>query len=112
MNFVSLTIHGISAISVFGDVVGVRLLIVSVAGSLLAIVGIAIVIAIRLFTAAAIPGWATFVIGILVLLLMQFVTMAVSFTFTMLSNRVNQHFVPLRDYEPYLAGTSEVKLNV
>lgn len=112
MNFVSLTIHGISAISVFGDVVGVRLLLVSVAGSLLALVGIAIIIAIRLFTEAAIPGWATFVTGILMLLLMQFVTMAVSFTFTMLSNRVNQQFVPLRDYEPYLAGTSEVKLSV
>jgi len=33
MNFVSLTAHGMSAISVFGDVVGVRLLIGSLAGS-------------------------------------------------------------------------------
>ncbi len=37
MNFVALVTHGLSAISVFGDIVGVRLLIGSLVGSLLAI---------------------------------------------------------------------------
>src|SRR2546425_10710991 len=50
MNFVSLTAHGMSAISVFGDVVGVRLLIASLAGSLMAALGILAVAAIRIFT--------------------------------------------------------------
>jgi hypothetical protein len=36
MNFVSLLSHGHSAISVFGDIVGVRLLIVSLARFVLA----------------------------------------------------------------------------
>jgi hypothetical protein len=36
MNFVALVSHGLSAISVFGDIVGVRLMAWSLAGSLLA----------------------------------------------------------------------------
>ena len=60
MNFVALVSHGLSAISVFGDIVGVRLLIGSLAGSLLAGLGIVIVVAIRLFTDEAVPGWATY----------------------------------------------------
>jgi hypothetical protein len=63
MNFVSLTAHGISAISVFGDVVGVRLLIASMTGSLIAALGILAVTMIRIFTDQAIPGWATYSIG-------------------------------------------------
>ena len=40
MNFTALVSHGLSAISVFGDIVGVRLLIGSAAGSLLAVLGL------------------------------------------------------------------------
>ena len=38
MNFTALVSHGLSAISVFGDIVGVRLLVASLAGSFLAAV--------------------------------------------------------------------------
>ena len=48
MNFVALVSHGLSAISVFGDVVGVRLLIGSLAGSLLAALGIVLVVMIQI----------------------------------------------------------------
>ena len=85
MNFVTLAAHGISAISVFGDVVGVRLLIASMAGSLLALLGIVAVFIVRFFTDMAIPGWATYASGALAIILVQFITMAISFTFIMLS---------------------------
>jgi hypothetical protein len=49
--------------SVFGDIVGVRLLIASVAGSLIAALGILAVAWIRIFTDRAIPGWARYSIG-------------------------------------------------
>ena len=107
MNFVTLAVHGISAISVFGDVVGVRLLIGSMAGSLMALFGILAVFAIRFFTDMAIPGWATYASGVLAIILVQFITMAISFTFIMLSNRTNLSFVPLRDHSLFV---SEVKL--
>jgi polyisoprenyl-phosphate glycosyltransferase len=108
MNFVSLAAHGMSAISVYGDVVGVRILIASMAGSVMAALGIAVVISIRLFTNRAIPGWATYSIGALVIILMQFITMATSFTFTMLSNRINLSFVPIRDYRLFIADYQDV----
>ncbi|MGO9255922.1 MAG: glycosyltransferase [Bryobacteraceae bacterium] len=111
MNFVSLTAHGMSAISVFGDVVGVRLLIASMAGSLMAALGILAVIAIRIFTDRAIPGWATYSIGTLAIILLQLITMATSFTFTMLSGRMNFSFVPLRDYELFVAESREIYRN-
>jgi glycosyltransferase involved in cell wall biosynthesis len=108
MNFVSLIVHGMSALSVFGDVVGVRLLIASFVGSFLALLGIVGVVAIRIFTSRAIPGWATFTIGTLVIILIQFITMATSFTFTVLSNRANLTFAPLRDYQLYIAECLEI----
>ena len=97
MNFVALVSHGLSAISVFGDIVGVRFLIGSLAGSLLAGLGIVLVVMIRLFTDWAIPGWATYATGSLAILMFQFITIAASFTFFILSNRTNLGFVPLRD---------------
>jgi glycosyltransferase involved in cell wall biosynthesis len=111
MNFVSLTAHGMSAISVFGDVVGVRLLMASIAGSVMAALGILVVAGIRLFTDRAIPGWATYSIGTLAIILIQFVTMATSFTFTVLSNRINLSFVPLRDYELFVEDAQDIYSN-
>ena len=89
MNFVALVSHGLSAISVFGDVVGVRLLIASLAASLLAALGIVLVVMIKFLTDWAIPGWATYATGTLVMIMIQFITIATSFTFFVLSNRTN-----------------------
>ncbi len=111
MNFVTLAAHGISAISVFGDVVGVRLLIGSMAGSLVALFGILAVCMVWFFTDKAIPGWATYASGILAIILMQFITMAISFTFTMLSNRTNLSFLPLRDHSLFVAEVETIYCN-
>jgi glycosyltransferase involved in cell wall biosynthesis len=111
MNFVTLAAHGISAISVFGDIVGVRLLIGSMVGALMAIIGILVVVMVRLFTDKAIPGWATYAAGALAIILIQFVTVAISFTFTMLSNRTNLSFVPIRDHSLFVGEVANVYPN-
>jgi len=108
MSFVSLVAHGLSAISVFADVVGVRLLIASLTGFLLAGLGIALVAVIRLFTNLAIPGWATYAAGTLAIILIQCLTIAASFTFFMLSSRTNMGFIPLRDHALFIAAVSEI----
>jgi glycosyltransferase involved in cell wall biosynthesis len=108
MNFVALVSHGLSAISVFGDIVGVRLLITSLFGSILAGLGIIGVAGVRFLTDWAIPGWATFATGILVIILIQFITIATSFTFVVLSNRTNLGFLPLRDYADFIAETVDL----
>lgn len=107
MNFVALAAHGMSAISVFGDVVGVRILVGSLVGSLLAVLGIFWVIGLRLFTDNAIPGWATYASGTLVVILIQLITIALSFTFTVLANRIALSFVPIRDYSLFIADVQE-----
>ena len=73
MSFVGLVIHGLSAISVHADVVGVRLLIASLTGILLAAAGLAAIVAVRLLTTLAIPGWATSAAGLLAVVLLQLV---------------------------------------
>ena len=108
MNFVSLVTHGLSAISVFGDIVGVRLLIASVLGAFVAAVCVFIVIGIRFFTSYAIPGWATAAAGTLTVIVIQLMTVATSFTLFMLFSRFHIGFVPLRDSELFVAETVEI----
>lgn len=112
MNFVGLVSHGLSAISVFGDIVGVRLLIASLLGSFLAALGIVAVVAIRIFTNLAIPGWATDATGALAIIMMQFITVAASFTFFVLSSRTNLGFVPLRDYPLFVEQVVDIYSHV
>jgi len=107
MNFVSLIAHGMSAISVFGDVVGVRLLITAMAGSSLALLGI---MALSRSGSSPIghPRVGHYTIGTLVIILIQFITTAISFTFTVLSNRASLTFVPLRDCQLFIAESQEI----
>ncbi len=108
MKFVGLVSHGLSAISVFGDIVGTRLLIGSLAGSLLAGLGIVAVTSIRLFANWNLPGWAAYATGILAVIMIQLIAIAASFTFFVLSNRTNLGFVPLRDYSLFVEEVVDI----
>lgn len=104
MNFVSLTAHGLSAISVFGDVVGVRLLI----GSLLAGLGMVLAVMIRHLTNPPISAWVFYAAGTLAVIMVQLITIAASFTFLVSSNRTNLGFVPLRDYSLFVKEVLDI----
>jgi polyisoprenyl-phosphate glycosyltransferase len=104
MKFVNLVIHGLSAISVNADIVGVRLLIASLVISFLALIGILAIVAIRLFTSLAIPGWATSAAGLLLIILLQFIMFSVVFCFFILNNRQATTFLPMRDYQYYVSA--------
>jgi hypothetical protein len=108
MNFGALVAHGLSAISVFGDTVGVRVLLAALGGAVLAFVGLMAVVAIRLFTTQAIPGWATYAAGTMAVIVVQFVTLATTFTLFVLSNRTNLGFIPLRDYPLFIGKVSDI----
>jgi hypothetical protein len=107
MSFVALITHGLSAISVFGDLVGTRLLIASVVGFLLATGGM-ISLVVRLFAHQAIPRWAVYTTGALAVIFIQFIMMAAMFTFLMLANRTNLSFVPLRDCSLFIAEQVDI----
>jgi polyisoprenyl-phosphate glycosyltransferase len=104
MNFVALVAHGLSAISVYSDVVGVRLLVMSVLLAMLTLLGIIITLVIRLTTELAIPGWASFTIGILLVLFVQAVMAAFVFSFVILGARHGSTFLPRRDYSFFIGA--------
>lgn len=104
LNFVSLVIHGLSAISVFAEVVGVRIILVIIFLTALISGLIASVIGVRLWSELAIPGWATSAAGILLIIVLQMLTVAVGLTLSVLFNRNNLNFLPIRDFQYFIAG--------
>jgi polyisoprenyl-phosphate glycosyltransferase len=103
MNFINLVIHGLSALSVYSEIVGVRLLVASLAMIFLSLLGIVTTVAVRATTDWAIPGWATYTAGILLVVLLQAVMLATLFSFITLSARNGLTFLPLRDYSYFIA---------
>jgi len=102
MNFVSLVAHGLSAISVYSDVVGVRLLVMSVLLALVTLAGICTAVIVRLATFWAIPGWASYTVGLLLILFVQAVMAAFVFSFAILGSRHGSTFLPRRDYSLFI----------
>jgi glycosyltransferase involved in cell wall biosynthesis len=107
MNFVGLVIHGLSAISVCSDAIGVRLLIGTLAMIGLDILALGVTLAIRLTTDLAVPGWATTAFGVLLIILLQATMFLFVFSFMILAGRNAASFLPLRDYA-YFVGSERV----
>ena len=70
-NIVGLIIHALNSILVFGEIALVRIALFSGILIFSALVGLAVVGFIRLFTSYAIPGWTSNVAGVLVLVIGQ-----------------------------------------
>jgi len=98
LNLTALAIHGLSAVSVYVDVVFVRILIAAAAISGASSLAIAAVAAIRFMTDLAIPGWATIVAGDLAIVLLQIMVLVVVTALMVLSSRSSPPIVPVRDY--------------
>jgi uncharacterized protein involved in cysteine biosynthesis len=98
MDLVGLVVHGLSAMAVFGDRIGIRLLIVVSLGMGLAGGALLGVIGIRLLTNLAIPGWATYVSGLILVMLIQMLLVILVFVFVILAARDTATFIPRRDY--------------
>jgi polyisoprenyl-phosphate glycosyltransferase len=107
MNFVALVVHGLSAISVYSDVVFTRLVVATAALSALALAGLATVTLVRLGTNLAIPGWATSTVGLLLLVLIQAVSFVSSLVFLVLGARQQAVVIPRRDYAYYVSNVVE-----
>jgi hypothetical protein len=111
MNFVSLVTHGLSAISVYSDVVGVRLLVLSVLLAAVMLIGIVAATIVRLTTEWAVPGWATSTVGLLLILLGQAVMAAFIFSFMILGSRHGSPFLPRRDYSFFVGSVHALYLD-
>lgn len=106
MDFVALVTHGLSAMSVFGERIGVRLLAATALfGALLLAVAV-LVPAWVWWHGRQLPEWAPFAAALLGVALSQSFLVALVFVFIILGGRDSSRFYPLRDYLPYVARTS------
>lgn len=102
LNFTGLVAHGISAIAVFAELVGVRVILSSLALVLIVSALLLVVVGIRLFTELAIPGWATNAVGFLFVIVLQILTVAVSLTLGIFFTRNSLNFLPAHDYSYFI----------
>lgn len=102
LNFAGLVAHGLSAISVFSELVGVRVILYTLLLVALGLALLLVVAGIRLFTVLAIPGWATNAVGLILVIVLQMLTVAVSLTLAVFFNRNSLNFLPVRDYQYFI----------
>ncbi len=105
MNFVALVIHGLSALSVFSETIGARLLILNSVVFVLALGGVIATVVLRLGMHVGIAGWATNVVGILLIIMLQTLMLTILFCFGILGGRQGTAFIPCRDYAYYTGPT-------
>lgn len=99
LNLTGLVIHGIAAISCYNEIVGVRLIFFLVGLSAILTSLILAVIIMQLATPWAIPGWATFSVGLLLVLLVEIFLMVLAFAAIAISSRKAQFFFPIQQYK-------------
>lgn len=106
MDLVSLVVHGLSAMAVFGDRIAVRLLIVVSTATAVTLVALAAVVCVRLWTDFAIPGWATYAAGLLFVMLMQMLLIILVFVLVILAARAN--ISAMKDSGQFISGRRRV----
>ncbi len=108
MRFVSLIMHGLSAISVYADVVSIRLLLGSLLACLLLATTLvaALVLGARPSTMAAIPSWTVSLLGSLLLFTLEGLLLSGFFVLAQLGARRQDSFLPCRDHAHLVMGCS------
>lgn len=104
MGFTGLVLHGLSAMSVYSDIIAVRTLMSAAVLLVIGLLTLIAVVAIRVFTPFAIPGWATNAFALTLILMLQITGLCLLFTFGTLALRSGPAFIPIRDC-PFLVMT-------
>ncbi len=110
MNLPALVTHGLSALSVHGELVATRLLIVTMLTSGIALLIMGWLVVEKLVTKTAITGWTSQLGSLGIVLLVQAITMSVVVSAVALMSRSGATFIPRRDYPWFVAGIKRVSL--
>ncbi len=108
MRFSGLVVHGLSAIAVFGETVSVRLLLAALGLAAGAASLMAVVLYVRLGTGLAVPGWATYAMAFLLIVVLQAALAAGMLGFVLIAGRSNTSFIPVRDAHYFVLETVTV----
>jgi glycosyltransferase involved in cell wall biosynthesis len=106
MNYTALVLHGLSAISVFTDIVGVRLLLLTFFMSFTLIASLIFIFLVRITSIFLIPAWISYSTVFLLILLLQISIGCFAMVFFILMNRANLNFIPQKEC-PYFIRTVE-----
>lgn len=102
MNFVSLIMHGLSAVSVLMDTTAVRLVLFCVVMVAASVLGIGVVVYLKLFTQAAVPGWTSYLVFSFLIVILQAFLISLLLVFIVLSYRTQIQFIPARQYHDFV----------
>jgi glycosyltransferase involved in cell wall biosynthesis len=108
MNMTALVLHGLSAVSVYIEIVYVRLLFFALVVMTLDVLGFLALVYVRYFTLLAIPGWATNVAIGLTVIMTQAILFLATLSFVVLSYRSSKMFIPAVDFKDYLMSIERV----
>lgn len=109
MNFVSLSVHGLTAISVNSDIVGMRLILFSLAAGVLALLALLVAAVLVLGAGLRVPAWVILSASLGLLVAGQALAASVLFVLITLRARPNTTFVPERDFPPYVLAVRDVR---
>jgi polyisoprenyl-phosphate glycosyltransferase len=101
MNFVSLVMHGLGAISVFSDAVFIRVTLLSLGFLVLTCMAIVAVLLLKV-TGHATPGWASNLAVSLSILAVQMLMLSVVAAFMVLNNRTAATVIPRLTYRNFI----------
>jgi len=101
MNYLTLVMHGLNAISVFSDLVAVRVLIAVFTLSCLSTVTLAAALGTHFLSNSHLPVWAFYAGGALLVLLLL-LTGCFSLVLNLMSQRNSLDFIPVRDYKYFV----------
>jgi len=108
MRLPALIAHGLSAISVFAEIVSVRLLVFGGAISIPIVLFMLVVVTVRLTTNLGVPGWATYSSLLLLTLLLQILALVGGLSLGLHAFRNSLTFIPLRDYRWFIGPLRRV----
>lgn len=102
MNFTGLVMHGLSAISVYSDVVATRLLLACIGFISMVVVGFLGVVAMQFYLENVILEWLVYASAFLFMFLLQLVMFAMIFSFLILNGRKDMGFLPVKDFAVFI----------
>ena len=108
MNFVSLVLHGMSAIAVFLDSTAVRIMLFMLFLIACSLGGIAVVFMLKFVANMASPGWASSLGSAFFIIVLQGFFISLFLVFTVLSYRSNRYFIPLTDYKQFIDSIDQI----
>ncbi len=109
MNLVSLVMHGLSAISVYVDMMTVRLILGASVVVVLGVLGFLGLLYVKFLTPLAIPGWATTVAIGLGLMVFQALSLLAFLSLVFLNYRVMPLPIPARSFQDFILRVDTIR---